>query len=242
MFNYSDKGNFRIALKPCLKIEDQFGILPLKLDRSDFSTDVLPFENELLKDVSKDFIAQLLTLPVTSTIIEKHKIFPHKIDILFLKDGFIFGSDYFFNKIPKDFVLLVFAAMEMQIQNPLLLFENSDKLIIYFQQTYEDYVKDTENYLVYKNKYCGKRMWDLNILEKRIVNLLNKDINELSDGVIEVLRYPFNLSSRITEGRTLNELFEKYFGSNFIIPYDMDERKKIFQTAFEELQDYMKDY
>jgi len=41
-------------------------------------------------------------------------------------------------------------------------------------------------------------------------------------------------------GTILTALFEKYFGDNVIIPYDMQERKKLYPLAFEELKDYMK--
>lgn len=43
-------------------------------------------------------------------------------------------------------------------------------------------------------------------------------------------------------GVILDRLFEKYIGNNVIIPYDMEERKKTYPLAFEELKKYMKDY
>ncbi|MEA4821024.1 MAG: ATP-binding protein [Erysipelotrichales bacterium] len=43
-------------------------------------------------------------------------------------------------------------------------------------------------------------------------------------------------------GYILNQLFEKYIGSNVIIPYDMEERKRLYPLAFEELHNYMNDY
>lgn len=40
----------------------------------------------------------------------------------------------------------------------------------------------------------------------------------------------------------LNIMFDKYFQSNFLIPYDMEERKKVFSTAFIDLERYMRKY
>lgn len=39
-----------------------------------------------------------------------------------------------------------------------------------------------------------------------------------------------------------NDLFKRYFGENAIVPYDLEERKRRFPLAFEELKDYIKDY
>jgi molecular chaperone HtpG len=44
------------------------------------------------------------------------------------------------------------------------------------------------------------------------------------------------------DGKVLSSLFEKYFGDNVVIPYEFNERKKMYPLAFEELKDYMKKY
>jgi len=50
------------------------------------------------------------------------------------------------------------------------------------------------------------------------------------------------LQRSLKGGTILDKLFEKYFDKNFIIPYNMNERKELYPLAFEELKDYIKDY
>jgi len=130
-FQHEDEGQYLIQWKPCLKIEDTQGLLPIKLDRNDLDTDTLPFEENLLLDVSKDFIAQLLMLSINSKTIENYKISPHNAKFLYLKNGFILASDYFVNQIINDLNLLVIKTNQYLIQNCSSIFEQSSNCIIY---------------------------------------------------------------------------------------------------------------
>jgi hypothetical protein len=138
-FHYIDNENtskkdivrYVIDEKPCLKIEDSNGILPLKLDRNDLDEDTLPFEKELLLDVSKDFIAQLLNLPFKLGVIEKYIIKPHNTEFLFLENGFMLISDYFMNMISTNFSLLRIIINNEIINNTSSILEKLDNIIIY---------------------------------------------------------------------------------------------------------------
>jgi hypothetical protein len=140
-FQYSNKKNlsqevnnsYIIHLKPSLKIDDSNGILPLMLDRNDLDTDTLPFEDELLLDVCKDFIAQLLIMSFNTKTIENHKIEPHQTKFLFLRNGFILISDYFVNKIQSNLILLRIITNNDKIKTPSLFFNLSENIVIYAQ-------------------------------------------------------------------------------------------------------------
>ena len=43
-------------------------------------------------------------------------------------------------------------------------------------------------------------------------------------------------------GEILSKLLEKYIGKNVVIPYDTNQREKLYPLAFNELKDYMKKY
>jgi len=60
--NYYEFSDVTINRKPNLFIEDTQGKLPLKLNRNDIDVGILPFESELLQDIYKDIIAELLML------------------------------------------------------------------------------------------------------------------------------------------------------------------------------------
>jgi molecular chaperone HtpG len=92
-------GKYVVIDKPCLFVEDTKGNFPLKLDRNGLDIDKLPFEDDLLIDLSKDFIAQLLMAPISKNIHTKPVFSPHKTDFLYLVSGFVFASDFFINKL-----------------------------------------------------------------------------------------------------------------------------------------------
>jgi hypothetical protein len=201
-FRYTD-GNI-IVWKPSLVVEDTQEILPLKLNRKELASNALPFEKELLMDVSKDFVAYLLTYPISLNDI-KHahnsyfSYFHHKILLMYMKNGFGLASDYFINRV-NEYRFFKINTTTNSITNLRWFFLN--------------YITDNDVYI----PYCD----DNDFLEKTF----------LSD---------MNIHSK-NSGRILNQLFEKYIGNNVIIPYDIEERKKLYPLAFEELKDYMKDY
>jgi len=319
--SYSCRSDVISIIKPSLKIEDPNGILPLKLDRNDLETDILPFEKELIEDVSKDFIAQLLNLQIDSKNILDYTncICHHRVDFLFSKNGFILNSDYFTNdKIKKSNLLRPIKSNEatkdfsldrfilnsdyftndkiekLNLLRPIkrekttedlsLIFEDSNNIITSpitfddqmgvlpnngcciliskarcakYQQNYldifygtffcefidnDDYKDDykceweTENYIVYSIKNYEKNS---NIFDKRIGISIMDNIKK---NVMAILELPHTCNSILKGGKILNKQFEKYFGNNYIIPYDMEERRRIYEYAFNDLKDYMKDY
>jgi len=269
-FKYTDENQYIIDTKPSLKIEDPNGILKLKLDRSDLDTDILPFEEELLLDVSKDFIAKLINLPFDKKTIDKHQIYPHNTDFLFLKNGFVLISDYFLKNISDNLILLRIVTGNDIFQNPSFIFEISDNFIIYSKPHSSQLKKGTiiqeaevgsillskkEFYEMYRNIMLPYEIeWETedyitcNIRNyKRKSNIFDKEIgisimNKLGENLQAIQEVPFDILIKRKGGEILNELFEKYFGDNCIIPYDIEERKKLYPLVFNELKDYMKNY
>jgi hypothetical protein len=70
----------------------------------------------------------------------------------------------------------------------------------------------------------------------------NKIVNSIDNDIQSIQEIPIGYLPVKKSGTILNQLFEKYIGDNVIIPYDMEERKKLYPLAFEELKDYMQDY
>jgi len=97
-FDISSTGNI-ITKIPNLLIHDKEGIFPLKLDRNDIDCDVLPFEEKLLTEVSKEYIAQILSLQANSENIKKEIFLKHKAELLYHKSGFSLNFDYFIGKL-----------------------------------------------------------------------------------------------------------------------------------------------
>ena len=278
------QGSDVINVRPSLNIEDPQGKLPLRLDRTDLEKGELKFDNELLLDISKDFIAKLLTLPFDSTTIEKYEISPYKIEFLHFKNGFSLNSDYFLSRIKDRYFLLHLVTHSNKINNVSLIFEHFDKYVLYpIFNTYIDFdetklidIKGTvllpkkkyieifrtedreglrqyyrwkhthdhklenvewenDEYIVYNNDY--KSMTNFFDFKNR-----THRIKELGMDMQSVIETSFEDFIPINNGKILGQLFEKYFGKNVIIPYDMEERKRIYWQAFEELKDYIKDY
>jgi len=67
-------------------------------------------------------------------------------------------------------------------------------------------------------------------------DFLKQNINK-----IEFIR-DYNLSVSPQNFPILNELLERYFGDDVVIPYNIDERKKKFPLAFKELSSHMAQY
>ena len=289
---FNDTKNHIITQKPSLIIEDSYGILPLRLDRNDVDTDTLPFENELILDVSKDFIAQLLMLPINSAKITENSIKPHRTTFLFAKDGFALISDYIIDKISLKYNLIKVITSSNTIQNHSLIFQHSKNGIIYpefeteiklswqarnvatlvggcfllSKEKYDNLFSDNsknriskwikqyhekewenEDYVVYNMDNYKRKT---NIFEKDIAPSIIKSMGEQIQTIQEIPFKYFTWEIEYNEyykfiykgGTILNQLLKKYIGDNVIIPYDMEERKKLFPLAFEELKDYMKNY
>lgn len=127
-----------ITYTPHLFIEDSQGILPLNLNRNSIDSFYLPFENELLEDVCKDFISQILISQISSDVINKYSIHPHNIEFLYLANGFSLVSDYFINKIQNKTILRILTRSDNTIKNASVIFSQTENLILYplFRQLY----------------------------------------------------------------------------------------------------------
>ena len=118
------------------------------------------------------------------------------------------------------------------------LFSNSNKSFHLDKElwTYGDYMAICKNSyesntIFFKKEKCLPIV--KNILDDTSKNII---IYETTLDSLKCL-YPFYES-----GSVLNKLFERYIGNNIIIPYNIEDRKKLYPLAFEELKDYMKDY
>lgn len=94
-----------INTKPNILVTDKEGVFPVKLDRNDIDCEEFPFENELILETSKHFIAQLLNFKIDYKEIKNLNLI-HNTEILYNSEGFILNSDYFINGI-KDKLNLV---------------------------------------------------------------------------------------------------------------------------------------
>lgn len=279
--NYSSFifNNQIITYKPHLLIEDSQGSLPLTLNRNSLDSIMLPFEEELYEDVSKDFIAQILIAPLSSDVIKKHSIHPHSIEFLYFTNGFSLVSDYFINKIQNKTILRVLTRSDNTIKNTSRILNQSGNLILYplFSQLYnlrgqkDKVVPFTEAHiLLLKQQYENYFNYDLRIpkwLKKRhkvqwgndkfisyTMNNFKSQISFFSENEFSIImdqidcniqsiqEIPIEYLNIKKGGSVLNQLFEKYIGSNVVIPYDIEKRKKAYPLAFEELKDYVKDY
>ncbi len=161
-----------ITYKPHLLIEDPQGNLPLNLNRNSLDSVLLPFEEELYEDVSKDFIAQILVAPISPNVIKKHSIHPHNIEFLYFVDGFCLLSDYFIDKIQNKTILRILTRSDTIIKDTSLILNKSANLILYplFGQLYnlrgqkDKVVPDTEAHiLLLKQRYENYFDYDLRI-------------------------------------------------------------------------------
>ena len=73
-------------------------------------------------------------------------------------------------------------------------------------------------------------------------NEFSKIIDQIDNNVLAIQEIPIKYLPVKRGGIILNQLLETYIGDNIIIPYDMEERRKLYEDAFSDLQDYMKDY
>jgi hypothetical protein len=128
----------------------------------------------------------------------------------------------------------------------ILFKKNNDRknhIIIWGNDNYIVFIIKSNNLLINMDFLAKEDEMRPKIFEKDVCcPLMGKiDRNNAIQSICEIS--PENLQTFMYKGcEILNKLFEKYFGDNIIIPYDMEERKKLYPLAFEELKDYMKDY
>lgn len=273
-YNYSDV----IKNRPDILISDSQGNLPLSLNRNKLESWILPFEEELYRDVCLDLVARILMMSISSETIKKYSLFPHNADFLFLTNGFSLGIDYFTSKITNNTLIRVLTRNYEKILN-ISIFNHFPNLIIYpqFNQLYglkgkgECVAPNIESHILLKKqryeeyfeeerripkwlKSRHKIQWQndkfiaytMNNFQSQISLFIENEFSEISDkidtNIQSIQEIPMSYLQVKKGGAILNQLFEKYIGDNVVIPYDMEERTKLYPLAFEELQDYMNDY
>jgi len=274
-YNYSDV----ITNRPDISITDSQGSLPLSLNRNRLESWLLPFEEELYRDVCLDFVARTLMMSISSETIRKYSLFPHNADFLFLANGFSLDIDYFIQKIKDKTLLRILTNNNDTIKHTSIILKHSDNLIIYPQYSQLYYLRgqkeritpNTQAHILLKKqryndyfefelripqwlKNNHKVQWQndkfvaytMNEFQSQLSLFREKEFGEISDqldtNIQSIQEMPLSYIQVKKGGAILNQLFEKYFGNNVVIPYDMEERRKLYPLAFNDLQDYMSDY
>jgi hypothetical protein len=241
---------------PHLSITDPSKKLPLSLNRNSLEIKRLPFEQELMEDIAKDFIAQLLTAPISlSNLQNKYTIIPHRTNFLYLAKGYTLSSSYFINKMRNNYYWLNVYTRDLHFvcsnvdEYAVFKIIDPSKKLNNLNNGYVMMSEKKQDQLVWKNKEIFKSSNHKIISGYYHYSFCNykekSNIFKIFKGTKKILliqEIPFTHTTSQYEGNILNKLFEKYFNNNFIIPYEMEERKIKFRSAFEELADYIKDY
>jgi len=269
-FNYSKEINineyntsiFLLPIPTYLIIEDTNGELPLELARNDLDIDELPFEDELIADIAKDFIAQLLILPETMHLYDNFYFETFPIEFLFNEKGYIINSDYFINMIKNNFILLNIDSnynIHSNIKDFNILLKDN-KHVLHFSRKISlekgscsirrKKNSDKPVFAWGKNGYKTEWVSDKYICNsinnyKKESNIFSREtsisiMNNLGLRVKEVHELSSECLRKIKGGKILNELLKKYFNNNIFIPFEKEKRKEIFQLAFQELENYIK--
>jgi len=271
-FRYENKKyNNLINYKPTVIVNDKDGILPLKLDRSELDSSEFPFEEELLTEVSKHYLAKILTLNVDLENIDNNKIL-HNGKILYGDNGFIIDSEYFLdglenlefnflkiitdksslnlNTLSLDKKSILFVSLKETInltveRNSLYpeggarillskkkfnihFSKDSKRLPLYIKNNIE-IENENDEYVIYKTKNFEKPSFLLDIKE------LNTTLLQQTQSLQEIsIRYFHKKTHKITI-----DIFRKYIKDNYVIPYDINLRKKLYPEAFRELKEFM---
>lgn len=271
-YTYVKDKEFVITSKPSILIEDKEGLFPLKLDRNDIDCIDLPFEKELLIEVSKEFIAEILTLKVdVKKEINEYELRCHNANLVFTKEGYSFNFDYFVNKIKSKYTLVRVLTTGSNLSNNFLDLENC---IIYpkfnekINLTYQEFnIAPCKSHILLKTKKYNELFKSdikrISLTTKRnhkveiendmfvVYNYLNfknetnifKDTTFFTQKVLDSIESIQELDFeffKLQGGEILNSLLEKYIGENYIIPYDLERRKKMYKKAFSELHGFMK--
>lgn len=105
-------------------------------------------------------------------------------------------------------------------------------------------------------KYKHTKIWEsanyvaytMNGFQSQLALFQEKEFSKMADRVDKNIQSIQELPMSYLEERAkkaggiLEGLLEKYIGNNVVIPYDMEERKRLYPLAFEELKEYMKFY
>lgn len=130
---------------------------------------------------------------------------------------------------------------------------NTDSQILLKKTRYEEYFEEERRipkWLKSKHKVQWQNdkfiSYTMNTFESKLSVFQEKEFNKIIDkidySIQSIQEIPMSYLQVKKGGRILNLLLEKYIGENIVIPYDLEERKKLYPLAFDELQTYMKDY
>ena len=260
-----------ISQKPSVVVEDKEGIFPLKLDRNELDSDEFPFEDQLLEEVSKLFLAKLLTLEID---VKKLKLIDkiHNESILYTKDGYIIDSNYFIDNIKQGCNLIRIIVNTDHIKVPLDILNNSfvyiqfeEKIKLSYQESnvfpfkggrvilkknkFDElfnssikrlprFIKDNIIVEFQDVKHVIYRTSDFNsssLILSDTLRINSSFLNDDVDSIQEITNEYFKIKTH----PVTHSVFRKYIKENYIIPYDLNERKKIYTEAFNELKIFM---
>jgi hypothetical protein len=274
IYNKNRNDSFVIEKKPSFFFEDSEGVFPIKLDRNDIDCTELPFEKELLSEVSKDFIAQILTLKVDiGKRLHNIEIENTNAEVLFHKNGFLLNFDYFINKVIEGNLSLI-RLITSQASVPSIYLINSDYIItlkteekinLTYQEVnvapicsgrillktkaYTDLFKSSVKRLpvFVKNNHSlvvgNERFVIYDFMQYKTKSSIFQNMNFINNLELDNMESIQELELsyfKLKGGDILNALLSDYIGNNYIIPYDMKKRAKLFKKAFSELSPYIK--
>nr|WP_315242832.1 ATP-binding protein [uncultured Flavobacterium sp.] len=140
--DFEDSYNKIISKKPSLLVTDKEGIFPIKLDRNDIDCKQFPFEKELLEEVSKHYLAQLINLDIDIENISKNRMI-HNAKLIFGSAGYTLSSDYFINGLNNKYNYIRILTNKSNIHIDLNNFKN--QLIVFEFNKYIGLKSQTEN-------------------------------------------------------------------------------------------------
>lgn len=269
--NSNYPSNNLIEYKPTIIVDDKDGIFPLKLDRSELDSEDFPFEEDLLIEVSKHYLAKLLTLEINLDKINKNALI-HNGYFLYSKKGFLIDSEFFlqgaidsgfklariitneqtfnFNNFKcEENILTKFileGSINLTVRRDYLYPEAGGRIVLPTEKFHAHfsneskrlplYIKNdieiedqNEKYVIYKTKKFDEPfiLFDVKNLDKELLNKI-QSIQEIN----------INHFQEKTHKVTM-DIFRRYIKNNFVIPYDISLRKKLYPEAFRELKEFM---
>ncbi len=196
----------------------------------------------------------------------------YSIKLIFNKNGFILKNKFFISMIKKEKLIKVYPISKEMNLSKLDIKDTFLEIIGHDQIAMSNYVDSAnissggklfiskEMYdKLFDNKYnrypIGVRRDHkvLNSTEKFVeliydfndskfsLNDFNENL-EYCNCIIECNLETANKTFGLESEEILYDLFKEYFGDNCIIPYSLEERKRVFSKAFKELDYYIKKY
>ena len=130
---------------------------------------------------------------------------------------------------------------------------DTNSYILLKKERYEEYFEEERRIPKWlKNKH--KMQWkgdkfvaySMNNYKSKLSLFQRREFTEMLDkvdyNIQSIQEIPMSYLQVKKGGNIFNQLLEKYIGENIIIPYNIEERKKLYPLAFDELKTYMNDY